>query len=444
MSGVWIAIVIAIILFAGLGVILFGWNKKKKNSEPEQQLDMYEDIETSNPDLSAEETIHTEISLADVNEIILRNDNLDELIFQRPDLFNETKKYQEVLAEGTRAGGHAVQAALPALGKVQTITEIKKVAPNGLYTTTVDKAVLSRFKDGTFTTMVRDADKNLVGHAGFKEIGQLQKTNPVIALNVGMQAMAAISGQYYMTQINDQLMDISQNIEELINMHHDEKIGLLQNAHNRLDEITRRVIVEREDLKEIREIRAKIGDVYQEYWTRFKREYTEIKEYRSNNLLVEKRVANYLKKIERMNFTLRICVEAEKLSMQAEATEVAVRMKLNINDPILPELYTQIQSNYDSSLLKRIKEKAETIYQPIIDQGEKIVSTGKNFGFIDKNKDKQMSLIAEKSKETISFYEFIKEKELMDRMLAEREKEYEILLMIDDSGKQKVYIPAET
>ena len=316
------------------------------------------------------------------------------------------------------------------------------MAPNGLFTATADKAVLSHFSDGTFTTMVRDSENHLVSHAGFQEVGELSKINPAVALGVGMQAMAAISGQYFMTQINGQLEGINKSLESLVDMHHDEKIGTLQNAQKRLGEITRRTVADKADIEEIRDIRNRIGEVYQEYETRLSREYDGAIDFKSDKWFVEKRVGSYSELVDKLNFTMRVCAEADKLRLQSEVAEIAVRMKVDAKDPMLPELYSQLKQNFDDSLVKKIRDNPDAVIQPIIENGEKIVADGKDFGIIDRDKDKLIKMISEKSKETVELYSASEEKELAEMMIEEKDQSSEILMMIDDSGKQRVFVPA--
>lgn len=118
------------------------------------------------------------------------------------------------MAEVSNVGSRAVQASLPILGETYTVDKIRKMAPYGVFTTFVDKNTLSKFKDGTFTTMVRDANNHLVKNAGFEEIDIPSEINPEAIVAISMQACAFISGQYYMTQINSRLEVMDESDEE--------------------------------------------------------------------------------------------------------------------------------------------------------------------------------------------------------------------------------------
>ena len=442
MDGVGLFVIITLIVI-GAGITLGIYVRRNKKSVqrnlPLQQNELKSSVANELADINNHSV---SVTMSEIRELILQDDSGNQLSFQRPKYNPMATKYQEVLAEGTKAGGHIVQGALPVLGQAHTIAELQRMAPNGLFTATADKAVLSHFADGTYTTMVRDSSNHLVANAGFKEVGQLSKVNPAVALGIGMQAMAAISGQYYMTQINGQLAEMSKNLDELIDMHHDEKMGILQNAQKRLAEITRRTIADESDIDEIRDIRNRIGEVYQEYETRLNREYDGTVEFSSDKWFVEKRVDSYSQLVDKLNFTMRICAEADKLQLQSEVAEIAVRMKVNARDPMLPELYEQLNDNFNNSLVKQLRDHPEAVFRPIIDNGEKIVGDGKDLGFIDKDRDKLIQLITEKSKDTVELYSTADEKELAEQLIEEKDRSSEILMMIDEKGNQRVFVPA--
>ena len=442
MDGVGLFVIITLIVI-GAGITLGIYVRRSKKSVqrnlPLQQNELKSSVANELADINNHSV---SVTMSEIRELILQDDSGNQLSFQRPKNNPMATKYQEVLAEGTKASGHIVQGALPVLGQAHTIAELQRMAPNGLFTATADKAVLSHFADGTYTTMVRDSGNHLVANAGFKEVGQLSKVNPAVALGIGMQAMAAISGQYYMTQINGQLAEMSKNLDELIDMHHDEKMGILQNAQKRLAEITRRTIADESDIDEIRDIRNRIGEVYQEYETRLNREYDGTVEFSSDKWFVEKRVDSYSQLVDKLNFTMRICAEADKLRLQSEVAEIAVRMKVNARDPMLPELYEQLNDNFNNSLVKQLRDHPEAVFRPIIDNGEKIVGDGKDLGFIDKDRDKLIQLITEKSKDTVELYSTADEKELAEQLLEEKDRSSEILMMIDEKGNQRVFVPA--
>lgn len=442
-------VVVLIIVIVGFGI--FGL-KQRNNLNKEQRANgqdhelihdnMYMDAIQRNDIVAKALKEQNNNDLSKITEIVLQNSLGKEILFTRPNELKE-QKYQEVIVgETAKIGGHLIQGAMPVLERASTLAEIAKKAPNGLFTATVDPSTLSKFADGTTTTMVRDTANKLAGHAGFQTIEKVGKVNPLMAVNVGMQALAAISGQYYLHQIFAQLDGINSNLEKLIEFHHDEKIGILLNTKNRLSEIIERKNVDGSDINEIRDLRNKIGEVFQEYKTRLDRECKNVAEFKSEAWFVEKRVDYYSKEIDEMSFTLQICFEADRLSMQAELAEIAVRMKMNHADLMLEELFYQLKNNYDNSFSISIDDKIKEIFEPINLNAKEIVGDGKDFIFIDKNPEKLLNYIYHKSNQLEEQLNSKAESKIINQVLFERNQQQEVAITLDEELKgQRIFIP---
>lgn len=442
-------VVVLIIVIVGFGI--FGLkqrnnlNKEQRANRHDHELipdNMYMDAIQRNDIVAKALKEQNNNDLSKITEIVLQNSLGQEILFARPNELKE-QKYQEVIVgETAKIGVHLIQGAMPVLERASTLAEIAKKAPNGLFTATVDPSTLSKFADGTTTTMVRDTANKLAGHAGFQTIEKVGKVNPLMAVNVGMQALVAISGQYYLHQIFAQLDGINSNLEKLIEFHHDEKIGILLNTKNRLSEIIQRKNVDGSDVNEIRDLRNKIGEVFQEYKTRLDRECKNVAEFKSGAWFVEKRVDYYSKEIDEMSFTLQICFEADRLSMQAELAEIAVRMKMNYADLMLEELFYQLKNNYDNSFSISIDYKIKEIFEPINLNAKEIVGDGKNFIFIDKNPEKLLNYIYHKSNQLEEQLNSKADSKIINQVLFERNQQQEVAITLDEELKgQRIFIP---
>lgn len=433
-----VLVLVGVLILVCLGFIFYLHNKKLEYLKLKEKSDYLPEKVNSkqnfNPDNKLSKNEKTE--LKKITEIVLQNGLGQELFFTRPDKLSSVK-YQEInFGELNNLSGHIVQGALPKLGQTLYLKDIAKKAPNGLFTTKATPSTLSNFADGSLTTMVRDSSNNLVGHEGFTSVG-LSETNPLLAINVAMQATAAISGQYYLHQIYNQLDIINSNLEQLINMHHDEKVGVLLNAKARLSEITSRQIVDEIDINEIRSLRNNIGEIYQEYKNRLDREQQSLSKFKSKAFRVEERVKEYNNSIEEMNFTLQVTFEADRLSMYAELTEIAARMKRNYNDPTLEELFHQLNTNYKNSFSLSIKDNIETIFAPIIENASTIIGNGKDFWLIDKDPNKLLSSIESNLKHLQENLIKNSDYELINRVLSEPNKEQTILLLPGEENLQE-------
>lgn len=448
MDNILLAVVLIIVI---VGFVIFGL-KRRNNLNKEQRANkqdhefipdnIYMDTIERNDIVAKALDEQNNNDLSKITEIVLQNSLGQEILFARPNELKELKYQEVIVGETAKIGGHLIQGVMPVLERASTLAEIAKKAPNGLFTATVDPSTLSKFADGTTTTMVRDTANKLVGHAGFKPVEKIRKVNPLMAVNVGMQAVAAISGQYYLHEIFSQLDGINSNLEKLIEFHHDEKIGILLNTKNRLSEIIERKNVDGSDINEIRDLRNKIGEVFQEYKTRLDRECKNVAEFKSEAWFVEKRVDYYSKEIDEMSFTLQICFEADRLSMQAELAEIAVRMKMNYADLMLEELFYQLKNNYDNSFSISIDDKIKEIFEPINLNAKEIVGDGKDFIFIDKNPEKLLNYIYHKSNQLEEQLNSKADSKIINEVLFERNQQQEVAITLDKELKgQRIFIP---
>jgi len=379
----------------------------------------------------------------ETTEIICKNKKSDSITLTKVTK-NSRKKYQEVLTEVSNIGSGAVQASFPILGDKFTVDKIRKMAPNGVFTTSIDKNMLSKFKDGTFSTMVRDENNHLVKNAGFKEINIESGLNLTEVLAMGMQACAFISGQYYMTQINSRLDMMDKKIDKLLKIEKNKSISVLKAVRERLGELIEQEYVDTTDLNELAILRNEVNKVYFDYDGRMNDDYEEVTEFSSGKWLVEERVDEFTEKIDELNFDMSICAEADKLRLQTTMVEIAVRLKLNVNDPKITQLLKKLKKDYDDSFIKQMNDYPDEIMNMIIENGECIVGTGKDFGLIDRDRDELMYIITERAGAMIEDRNTIRECSLIEKVLEESKKKMEVLLAVDEEGKQRMFVPVLT
>ena len=307
-------------------------------------------------------------NVAQVTELLLKNNLGNELFFKRPNVEDsKEKKYKEVsFFQLNQESGTIVNAATPILQQVFTAKKLAEVAPNGLFTTSANPRTLSKFSDGSFTTMVRDTSNKLSKHEGFSKVTDIANGNPLIAVNVGMQAMAMISGQYYLHEINAQLDDISGKLSELMNIHNDEKIGMLLTVKERLLVIASKEHVDTHDISEIRSLVKDTKNVFAEYRVRLSRQQEGLNKLKSKNIFEKNKIAMLEEIIADINFTIKIVYEAEQLNLQAELSEIAVRMKLNDDAEMIEELINQLKNHCESSFYGTLDSFVKNEYRPAV------------------------------------------------------------------------------
>ncbi|MEK5428813.1 hypothetical protein [Cytobacillus sp. FSL R7-0680] len=296
----------------------------------------------------------------EINEIVVSNPIGDELSLEKvtDDKLEAKKKYREVfVSDLSLMMGNVSQTALQVANQGMTLAQIVKQAPNGLFTATANPANLSKFANGTTTTMVRDASNTLVEHAGFADVGLSVSVNPAILLSAGMQVMSAVSGTIYLHKINAQMTDMDAKLEKLINFHHDINIGRLIATRKSLSEIANREFVDTVDLSAIRNYKKTADEIHEEYAYRLKRQKREL-----HNEIGSKAEKDLLLEI---NFTMTIAFEASKLSLFAELIEIGTRMKIGGQIEMINGLTRQLKQNYAQSFYHHIDLEIERVYSII-------------------------------------------------------------------------------
>ncbi len=411
----------------------------------------------------------------EINEIVVSNPICGELSLKKvtDDKLEARKKYKEVfVSDLSLMTGNVSQTALQVANQGMTLAQIAKQAPNGLFTATANPANLSKFANGTTSTMVRDASNHLVEHAGFADVGLRASMNPAIILSAGMQVMSAVSGTYYLHKINAQITDMDAKLEELLNIHHDTNIGRLVAARKGLSEIANREFVDTTDLSAIRNYKKTADEIQEEYTYRLKRQESE--------LILEIDSKAERKILSDINFTMTIAFEANKLSLFAELIEIGTRMKIGGQTEIINGLTRQLKQNYANSLYRNVDSEAEKVYSIRQQQSsnELVDKKKKHEKSLNKLTDSPIfsgwgilaeigikTVVAVKSKNDVNKAEEKvglenknlstvkkdmkqnKESDGIDNIIDEvvdlQYKEKEILYILTENNKQRVFVPIE-
>lgn len=399
----------------------------------------------------------------EINEIVVSSPIGGELSLEKvtDDKLEAKKKYKEVfVTDLSLMTGNVSQTALQVANQGMTLAQIAKQAPNGLFAATTNPANLSKFANGTTSTMVRDTSGRLVEHAGFADVGLSASVNPAIILSAGMQVMSAVSGTYYLQKINAQIKDMDAKLEELLNIHHDTNIGRLIAARKGLYEIANREFVDTTDLSAIRNYKKTTDEIHEEYIYRLKRQGKEEK------------------KLSDIDFT--IAFEASKLSLLAELIEIGTRMKIGGQIEIINGLTRQLKQNYANGFYHKYELEVEKIYSMIQQRSiNELVDKNKKFKkSLDKLTDNYSStgwgILAEigiktvvagkskidvnKAKEKVDLernklstvkkgMKQNKESDGIDKIIDEVVeipfKEIEILYIPTENNKQRIFVPIE-
>ena len=261
----------------------------------------------------------------------------------------QNKKFYKVdLSEKNFVNGQFLNLGLNISKKSITFSELSKKAPNGLFTASTNIENLTQFKDGSFSTMVRDANGQIQQHAGFVEVKGIGGVNIADLVSVGMQAMSFASGMYYLHEINMQLNALNGKMDELMRVRDDEQIGILKSINKIIIEISNKEEVSDLDLAQLQRQREKASEIFEARFEIYKRR-------RKENL-------NSLKKIEKsileINKDTYILYQANRLELSAQLIEIFLYMKKNnVSERYIKQQLKQFKSNYNNSFISTLPEE---------------------------------------------------------------------------------------
>lgn len=262
----------------------------------------------------------------------------------------QSKKYYKVnFSEIDFAAGQLLNVGLNQWRELITFSELAKKAPNGLFTASTSIDNLTQFKDGSYSTMVRDANGQIQKHAGFVEVkGVVGGVNLANLVSVGIQAMSIASGMYYLHEINTQLNTLNEKVNEIIRVRDDEQIGMLKSINKIIIEISNKEEVSDLDLSQLRRQREKASEIFEARFETYQRR-------RKENL-------NSLKKIEKsileINKDTYILYQANRLELSAQLIEIFLRMKKNdVSERYIKQQLKQFKNNYNNSFISTLPEE---------------------------------------------------------------------------------------
>lgn len=308
-------------------------------------------------------------------ELLFNFDSGKELVMY--EVNNESltnKKYQEVRMTESDVIAKTVQASVPML----TISELTRLAPNGIFTTTIDPASLSKLANGTYSTIVR---KNglISQHVGFDKI-DISKINSFISINLAMQAMSIISGQHYLRQINSKLEKHTELLNELINFKHTDNKAIIKIAIKTTERIANKSMNEPIDIIDLHREKNEVDRVYEFYNDQCRQVYESMVEDMSlqaekskaskftipkikSKKTPDKKAKEFINNLTKLNNLYLMSYEISKLSLQMLLVEVAVSIKLEKDAVIIEDLGRTFMDEYNRIF---VEEGHKVIYKELI------------------------------------------------------------------------------
>ncbi len=416
-----IIVVLVVVLACAAGFLL--WHRKKKNSESTKKQ--------ISPIWGGRNQNMTP-AIADIESFILKANSGHELSITRPNTTQSSdKRYREICVRGSSAAGHVVQGAVPVLAQAQTLNEIAKAAPNGLFTATAPVQDLMKLPGGTVGSAVMK-DGKIAAQAGFAEVA-LSTVNPVAVVAGAMQAMALISGQYYMSEISKQLENVDRKLDKLIGYHHDEKIGVLRSANRSLSELVSKAHLDLADIDACRSISKSCSEVYIEYLTRLERSNVDAVERWINKAKELKELGSSIDDSE-LNFSIQMCYQASALQEKCKLAEIAIRMKSGVEqERFISEQIELLRNSSADAFHRNVRHYIDVHYAPILERIEKVTDARKIPLLSGNTAEETENIYRRKSAILESLIADMHENNLSDRMLQALCEPRETLIMLGET-----------
>jgi len=190
---------------------------------------------------------------ADNSELVLKRISVDISLV-------EIDKYVQVPTLGSIRDGMVAKSVLSSVvGDATQLGSVAAANSNGLFTATVNPTLLTKFGNGTFSTMVHGS-KGIAQHAGYQAASA-----SVFAPLIVFQAMSMVTGQYYLQGITKQLKSIDKKIERLVQLHHVERLAKIRHGVHLVNKLYRINHPNIEDMISLKMMQNEMGIIHEEY-----------------------------------------------------------------------------------------------------------------------------------------------------------------------------------
>lgn len=220
----------------------------------------------------------------------------------------------------------------------------------GLYTATASINSLMTYGNGTLSSITMNGSK-FGQHAGFVSANTAIFT-PILAF----QFASMITGQYYFNGLTKQLTSINESINNLISLHHNERLAKLRYINFKISELNKRSYFTTEDYITIDSLKYDLSTIRFEYLLTAEQEINKCldKVNKEENLKTIQVISEDTNALERM-----------KLSVKEKATRLSsiINDKFSnlYQDSILEKGMNSVQKLTENSIKKATKLTNEII-----------------------------------------------------------------------------------
>ncbi len=261
---------------------------------------------------------------------------------------------------------------------------------------TVSQELLSKFNDGTYSTIIRDSNGHIISHAGFEQISPIDFT-PLIVFKIA----SLVTSQYYLHHISEQLNYIKENLDFLKRNIYQETIGEILSIGNEIDRKIKDPNTEDDSfLNTLEKYRRKIEKISIDY----KQKLNVEKKIKIESSFFESNIKKLKNKESDCSLYLKIIAICEYFTNVINSLILNIHMKNKRTTSYQKNL---IETNMrESSLLNNCDEFYDSISNQIpklISNFEKEFAHYKELGhFFDKSTYKNSKVFKKRMKEDFS------------------------------------------
>lgn len=221
---------------------------------------------------------------------------------------------------------------------------------SGLYTATASANSLMTYGNGTLSSITMNGSK-FGQHAGFVSANTAVFT-PILAF----QFASMLTGQYYFNGLSKQLTSIHESINNLISLHHNERLAKLRYINFKISELNKRSYFTTEDYITIDKLKYDLSTIRFEYLLTAKQEINKSLDKVNND--------DKIKTIEIVSEDIN-ALERMKLSLKEKTTKLSAIIGDKFNnlyqDSVFEKGINSVQNLTENSSKKAVKLTNEII-----------------------------------------------------------------------------------
>ncbi len=370
-----------LIVFIGI-LIVFLARKSDRNNKNVVLVDKIQLLSDSKAEVSFKRLSSSELNI-DLGKFI-----------QLPVMssLNKNMAVQSAVSSGIAMASQGGMAMATQAGLMQAFNS------NGLFSATVNPILLTKFRDGTFSTMIHGS-KGISSHAGYQAASA-----SVFAPLIIFQAMSMVTGQYYFQGITKQLNSINKKIDKLFELHHIERLAKIRNSINIIKKLYTINHPNIEDMLSLKLVENDIGVIHEEYVHQISN--IDIESIRSSEKWkISSKIEELYSKVNdaSFDFNLNMAITTDEILHLLKIIELILNSKMSDNidnrSKRIGEILEEVK-NWNSNEFYRVRfgdtyvadfytavvETAEEIYYKAIIGKEKVKSA------IDEFKEKKLQI----------------------------------------------------